>query len=816
MDNFPQPSPPHNPINPGVNVPTTLPPPEPSRMNVQTMPAIQSPEAYQAPSSQAQGSTPVTGAARPRRPWLIPVIVVAVVLVLGGTTLVLAEAGVLPFSLPFRLPFALPFITPQKGELLTRMLDALPSIKSAEYSATVAAEAQPKGIGDAPLDLNAFFKAQQEATGQKTSLYNDRSYAFLPTDLKFDLTVRGKSEKEKEGKPTDVEVGLAGTYASGGTSFSGDLEVRKVGETSYVNIKKFPNLFFFDTSAIQNKWVAITEDDVAAGSSSSLGLPLSYFQSQEDGAAQANKDAVEQIKAIIRTAVEEKLIGVNRSLGVEEIEGQEAEHLSFRVELANASAFYDAIIVGLADRFGDRAFFRSSDNTRKFLTSDAFKQFTGAINKNAKVDLWIDPRTAYPAKFQFQLTMTPNADSEKFKDVQFVLTIGSTFKNINKSVKVAVPDSVIPYDEAERLLSGKSKEEQQFEKQIARVQDVRDGLREYQSLYGEYPEDLKKIDEKLRSSYDDCLNDRLPATNANANKTLGALTPFSIEMIGNSNTDDQQRKESKCYRYKSFAKGVKIEDVYSGKTYGYIVAGDDYQLSYELKFSEDIPDYAKEEYADGKNTATSKDMSVEKVGRYENLNANRNSNANGNLNTNTNSIASPDSDSDGINDDTERQRGSDPEKSDTDGDGLPDYDELYKYKTSPTKTDTDGDGYDDRTEVTGGYNPGGTGQVTDAQRTAWSRVPSFVDGPTIAGIAAAVSPGQTTISWSTDVAADGIVNFGETNAYGKYRSNTAFTKTQSISIPTEAGKTYHYAIRSCTKSPDSRCSNSADKVFTAP
>lgn len=42
---------------------------------------------------------------------------------------------------------------------------------------------------------------------------------------------------------------------------------------------------------------------------------------------------------------------------------------------------------------------------------------------------------------------------------------------------------------------------------------------------------------------------------------------------------------------------------------------------------------------------------------------------------------------------------------DTDGDGLPDYDELNKYSTSPYLKDSDSDGIDDKAEVTRGTDP---------------------------------------------------------------------------------------------------------------
>jgi hypothetical protein len=42
---------------------------------------------------------------------------------------------------------------------------------------------------------------------------------------------------------------------------------------------------------------------------------------------------------------------------------------------------------------------------------------------------------------------------------------------------------------------------------------------------------------------------------------------------------------------------------------------------------------------------------------------------------------------------------------DSDLDGLMDYDELYVYKTSPYLSDSDSDGFDDKTEIFSDHNP---------------------------------------------------------------------------------------------------------------
>lgn len=64
-----------------------------------------------------------------------------------------------------------------------------------------------------------------------------------------------------------------------------------------------------------------------------------------------------------------------------------------------------------------------------------------------------------------------------------------------------------------------------------------------------------------------------------------------------------------------------------------------------------------------------------------------------------------DSDGDGLPDEEELRLGTDPFNPDTDDDGLLDGEEVYKYKTDPLNPDTDGGGVKDGVEVRYGANP---------------------------------------------------------------------------------------------------------------
>jgi hypothetical protein len=64
-----------------------------------------------------------------------------------------------------------------------------------------------------------------------------------------------------------------------------------------------------------------------------------------------------------------------------------------------------------------------------------------------------------------------------------------------------------------------------------------------------------------------------------------------------------------------------------------------------------------------------------------------------------------DADEDGLTNRQEYDAGSSSNSSDTDGDGLSDFDEVITHGTSPVLSDTDNDGMKDDYELSNGFNP---------------------------------------------------------------------------------------------------------------
>jgi hypothetical protein len=73
--------------------------------------------------------------------------------------------------------------------------------------------------------------------------------------------------------------------------------------------------------------------------------------------------------------------------------------------------------------------------------------------------------------------------------------------------------------------------------------------------------------------------------------------------------------------------------------------------------------------------------------------------------TQTALAAGPDADSDGLSDAQESTLGTDPHVADTDGDGLPDGQEVQQFQTDPRNPDTDGDLLNDGEEIKRSTNP---------------------------------------------------------------------------------------------------------------
>jgi len=113
------------------------------------------------------------------------------------------------------------------------------------------------------------------------------------------------------------------------------------------------------------------------------------------------------------------------------------------------------------------------------------------------------------------------------------------------------------------------------------------------------------------------------------------------------------------------------------------------------------------------------------------------------VNVNSSAIAK-DIDGDGLSNEEEEVLGTDPEKVDTDEDGLSDREEVKIYHTDPLDQDSDGDSYLDGEEIENGYNPLGPGKLFD-----FSLITGEEENLTESTIKELIQPDINTSNWSS-------------------------------------------------------------------
>lgn len=86
---------------------------------------------------------------------------------------------------------------------------------------------------------------------------------------------------------------------------------------------------------------------------------------------------------------------------------------------------------------------------------------------------------------------------------------------------------------------------------------------------------------------------------------------------------------------------------------------------------------------------------------------------------------------DGLDDEAENEFGSDPNRPDTDNDGLSDFDEVVRHKTNPAAADTDGDGISDSEELRVGMDPLRDDRSEDLDGDGVSNITEYLMGRSV-------------------------------------------------------------------------------------
>lgn len=428
---------------------------------------------------------------------------------------------------------------------------------------------------------------------------------ILPQDIDTSAAVTFYTEADKNLKDADALLQIAGSYRGDDLIAEFDVEARKRAATIFGTIRKFPGIPYLSkfVTPLKNKWVKIEPDD---------GNPILTADTFKQTSI---RDGVESVRQSLKDALEGAIVTVDRKLGTETIAGVQSAHYLIALHPDKIKAVLEKVV---SDRKAKNQDVTAMESLIKQLDRAETLSSLQKFVDNSRVEVWVDKVKGYLRQISWSVILVPPEGSQKLKDKQFRLTMSLTLDKVNQRVSIDVPGGAIDYSAAERLVTGISEEEQKFNRQDNRIDVVRTALGQLKTLNGSYPSSINNLKADLEQAIEKCKINQDRARNTNTYKYT-----YCADYL----LDSQ----------------ISIEDIYTGKPYGYQLEGEDYRLTYEMRlnFEPSKSDYSysssyKDDYVEGANTAGSADKSREVHTTPPVTNTNRNLNVNANVNINTN------------------------------------------------------------------------------------------------------------------------------------------------------------------------------------
>lgn len=308
--------------------------------------------------------------------------------------------------------------TTQAPDVIARMLESLTEVKAAHFEIEASLVHEPREAGAQPLELPAV----------------DRAYPYLPAEVNARIQMHGQTQSDVT-QSNDGSSHLSGQLALGGLAFTFAADLVKKAEVYFARIVEAPSLGFFDLATLKGKWIRLSAEEAHPGTTRDPSATL-----------------LRQYQLIFRILKEESLIAVIEELPQEKTEDGALYHYEITLERARFAKFYRRLLEETKTEFGDESVVKFNEETLAYIESPEFPQFFEELQKNVRLELWVDAQSFYPRKISYALRLVPPDGFTKLRDKQYRFTLAVGLKDINVPFTVEVPPDSISVAEARALL----------------------------------------------------------------------------------------------------------------------------------------------------------------------------------------------------------------------------------------------------------------------------------------------------------------------------------------------------------------------------
>lgn len=584
-----------------------------------SQPTASPPQTIQAPEAQITPTTTYTPAGlnqynkplpQKNRTPRVTAIIALLLVILGGAAL----------AYKYNLLAFLSTSRNATGGPLSKVFERIGDIESASYAMTFSIESQERETGAQPYVPAPDDSAKPRWPAFIEFVSEDNFLSFLPGNLNIVLKTSGTTQKQST-DATDARLQLGADINFEDFIINADVEFLKKGVTYFAKVNKFPGLFF-DISKIKQKWVRIIPEDIANSGAdlSNFDIVNTFLAPPTTGRQKNNIKPLEQFQLFSQLAESEGAFSIDPPK-LEKLNNSQMYHYILKLHPEKIAPFYKRFTEEAKNRFGAEAFMQFDEAMFQYLQSGEFKMALDYISAHTNIETWVDTKSGFPTKVQYGFRFVPSAKNKKLKDKQLYVSANITLSDINKKISIEEPKDFTTFEDAVIAVSGISREEYIFGKQVQNIRQIRSAIDRFKQASGKYPNSLEELKKNK--------NENMP-----------------------------------------FLKNIPL-DAYSKKPFNYAIQGADYMLAYTINLppyeTGSIPSYSIRysspnnkvkyslAYIQGSNTASSKSLSEEAL-----------------------RAGSIDTDGDSVSDSFEIYIGSNKNKRNTDGDGVDDGTELQR------------------------------------------------------------------------------------------------------------------------------------------